>query len=100
LSLVDDLNAEAIARMTAGGFQPAVVIETSPGNFQVWLNHGRILCDRTFSTQVAKELARRFRGDPSSADWHHFGRLAGFMFVRLHQRTGRAYDAAEQFLEK
>ena len=23
------------------GFQPAVVVETSPGNFQVWLNHGR-----------------------------------------------------------
>src|SRR5207249_3007178 len=43
LSLVDDLSAAAIAQMTNGGFQPAVVVETSPGNFQVWLNHGRIL---------------------------------------------------------
>jgi hypothetical protein len=98
LSLVDDLNAEAIARMTDGGFQPAVIIETSPGNFQVWLNHGQIIPDRTFSTQAAKELARRFGADASSADWRHFGRLAGFTnqkpkrrlrsglppFVRLH----------------
>ena len=102
LSLIDDLSAEAITRMTDRGFQPAVVVETSPGNFQVWLNHGRILSDRTFSTQAAKELARRFGGDPSSADWRHFGRLAGFTnqkpkrrlrsglppFVRLHRMRG------------
>src|SRR5579859_3147677 len=56
LSLVDDLSAETIPRMRDAGFQPAAVIETSPGNFQIWLNHGRILFDRTFSTQVAKEL--------------------------------------------
>jgi hypothetical protein len=44
----------------------------------VWLNHGQTLFDRTLSTRAAKELARRFGGDPSSADWRHFGRLAGF----------------------
>jgi hypothetical protein len=113
LSLVDDLNAEAITRMTDSGFQPAVVTETSPGNFQVWLNHGQILFDRTFSTHAAKELARRFGGDPSSADWRHFGRLAGFTnqkpkrrlqtglppFVRLHECEGRTYNAAREFLE-
>ena len=114
LSLVDDLSAETIPRMTDAGFQPAAVVETSPGNFQVWLNHGRILFDRTFSTQAAKELARRFGGDPSSADWRHFGRLAGFTnqkpkrrlqtglppFVRLHECEGRTYTAAREFLEE
>jgi len=65
LSLVDDLGVDAIARMTDDGFQPVLVLETSPGNFQTWLNHGRILSDHTFSTQAAKELARRFGGDPS-----------------------------------
>lgn len=114
LSLVDDLSAETIPRMTDAGFQPAAVVETSPGNFQVWLNHGRILFDRTFSTQAAKELARRFGGDPSSADWRHFGRLAGFTnqkskrrlpngfppFVRLHRCEGCTYTAARQFLEE
>lgn len=114
LSLVDDLSAEAIAQMTNGGFQPALVVETSPGNFQVWLNHGRILFNRIFSTQAAKELARRFGGDLSSADWRHFGRLAGFTnqkrnrrlrsgfppFVRLHECEGRTYAAAREFLEQ
>ena len=99
---------DAIARMTDDGFQPVLVLETSPGNFQTWLNHGRILSDHTFSTQAAKELARRFGGDPSSADWRHFGRLAGFTnqkpkrrlrnglapFVRLHRSEGSTYDAA------
>jgi hypothetical protein len=113
LSLLDDLSAETISRMTDAGFQPAAVIETSPGNFQVWLNHGRILFDRTFSTQAAKELARRFGGDPSGADWRHFGRPAGFTnqkpkrrlptglppFVRLHECEGRSYSAAREFLE-
>ncbi len=113
LSLVDDLSAETITRMTVAGFQPALVVETSPGNFQAWVNHGRILSDLTFSTRAAKELARRSGGDPSSADWRHFGRLAGFTnqkpkrrlrnglqpFVRLHQCEGRSYNAAREFLE-
>ena len=114
LSLVDDLSAQTITRMTDAGFQPAAIVETSPANFQVWLNHGRILFDRTFSTQAAKELARRFGGDPSSADWRHFGRLAGFTnqkpkrrlqngfspFVRLRRSDGRIYSAAGRFLEE
>ena len=113
LSLVDDLSVDAIARMTDAGFQPALVVETSPDNFQVWLNHGRTL-DRDMSTQAAKELAKRFGGDPSSADWRHFGRLAGFTnqkpkrrlqnglppFVRLRQCEGAAYTAAREFLEE
>src|SRR5260370_23165615 len=94
------------------GFQPAVVIETAHGNFQVWLNHGQTISDRTFSTQAAKELARRFGGDPSSADWRHFGRLAGFTnqklarrlptglppFVQLREGRGGVYTAAPGFL--
>jgi hypothetical protein len=114
LSLIDDLNPEGIRRMTDRGFQSAVVIETSAGNFQAWLNHGRILYDRAFSTHAAKELARRFGGDPSSADWRHFGRLAGFTnqkptrrldngfapFVRLHEWSGRVYEKADEFVER
>ena len=114
LSLVDDLSVDTIRRMTDAGFQPAAVVETSPGNFQVWLNHGRILFHRTFSTRAAKELAWRFGGDPSSADWRHFGRLAGFTnqkpnrrlqtglppFVRLHECEGRTYSAVREFLEE
>jgi hypothetical protein len=113
LSLVDDLSVDAIARMINAGFQPALVVETSPQNFQVWLNHGQTL-DRDMSSRAAKELAKRFGGDPSSSDWHHFGRLAGFTnqkssrrldngfapFVKLHEWSGRVYDKVYEFLEK
>jgi hypothetical protein len=112
LSLVDDLSVEAIIQMKAAGFQPALVVETSANNFQTWLNHGRIISDRVVSTQLAKGLAGRFGGDTSSADWRHFGRLAGFTnqkparrldnglqpFVRLLEYNGRIYSAAENFI--
>src|SRR6266446_3178095 len=113
LSLIDDLSIDAIARMTNAGFQPALVVETSPQNFQVWLNHGRSL-DRNMGSWAANELAKRFGGDLSSADWRHFGRLAGFTnrkferllpnglapYARLCQCDGKAYDAAHEFLEE
>jgi hypothetical protein len=60
LSLLDDLSSEAIERMQAEGFEPAVVVETSPNNFQVWLNHGQVL-DPSASTRAAKQLAERFK---------------------------------------
>jgi hypothetical protein len=80
----------------------------------MWLNHGQILSDRSFSMRAAKELARRFGGDPSGTDWRHFGRLAGFTnqkpkrrlrsglppFVRLHECEGHSYAAAWEFLEE
>jgi hypothetical protein len=111
LTLLDDLDACAILALRRSGFGPAVVVETSVGNFQAWLKHARVL-NRSLSTQAAQELARRFGGDPSSADWRHFGRLAGFTnqkphrrlvnglapFVKLHEWNGRTYDKTEEFL--
>jgi len=110
LSLVDDLGVDAIDRMTAEGFEPAVVVETSPSNFQAWLNHGQVL-ETAVSTRAARLLVERFSGDLSSADWRHFGRLAGFTnpkperrlpsglqpFVRLCSATGRVYSRATEF---
>jgi hypothetical protein len=111
LSLIDDLTADAIERMRADGLEPAVVVETSPNNFQAWLNHGQLL-EAAMSTRAAKALVERFGGDPASADWNHFGRLAGFTnpkqerrlasglrpFARLRSATGRVYSMAAVFL--
>ncbi|HTT77676.1 MAG TPA: DNA-primase RepB domain-containing protein [Candidatus Binataceae bacterium] len=111
LSLVDDLKAEALAQMKVDGFEPAAVVETSPGNFQAWLKHGEML-DEAASTKAAKLLADRFSGDLGSADWRHFGRLAGFTnpkpsrrlasglqpFARLLEATGRVYRQAPVFI--
>ena len=110
LSLIDD-PTDSIERMRADGFEPAVVVETSPNNFQAWLNHGQVL-EAVMSTRAAKALVERFGGDPASADWRHFGRLAGFTnpkrerqlpsgmrpFARLRSATGRVYSHAAEFL--
>src|ERR1700738_4480522 len=113
LSLIDDLTAEVIERMRADGFEPAVVVETSPNNFQAWLNHGQVL-EAAMSTRAAKALVERFGGDRSSADWRHFGRLAGFTnpkrerqlpsgmrpFVGPRAGKGRVYSRAAGFLAR
>jgi len=111
LSLVDDLKPDALVRMKAQGFEPAAVVETSPGNLQAWLKHGATL-DEASSTRAAKLLAERFGGDPGSADWRHFGRLAGFTnpkpsrrlasglqpFARLLEASGQVYRQAPVFI--
>ncbi len=111
LSLVDDLSRSAIERMKAEGFDPAAIVETSPQNFQAWLNHGERLT-KDVGSAVARALATRFEGDTKAADWRHFGRLAGFTnqkekhrqpnglfpFVRLVESTGVVYREAGKFV--
>src|SRR5713101_1445733 len=111
LSLIDDATIQVIERLKSEGFAPAIVLETSPGNFQAWLHHGQIL-PKHLSTLAARLLASRFGGDLASADWRHYGRLAGFTnrkdkhrktdgtfpYVRLHEATGAVYSKAVAFL--
>ena len=112
LSLVDDLKRENLAAMKQAGFAPAAVVETSPANYQAWLKHPQQL-DKETSTATARTLAEKFSGDPGSADWRHFGRLAGFTnrkpkyqnvvtglypFVRLTEASGQMYTQADAFL--
>jgi hypothetical protein len=112
LSMVDDLTKDAVSAMKEAGFNPAVIVETSPGNYQAWVKHPERL-SKEVSTAVARALAEKFGGDRGAADWRHFGRLAGFTnrkakhfdastglypFVRLVEAEGEAYPAAERFL--
>lgn len=111
LSLVDDLSVDSVRQMKTAGFAPALVVQTSPGNFQVWLKHPAPLT-KELSTAVARELADNFGGDRGAADWRHFGRLAGFTnrkekyksanglypFVLLTEHTGATYERGDQFV--
>jgi len=112
LSLVDDLTADAVAAMHREGFHPALVVETSPSNFQAWLKHPEQL-DKQLSTATARTLAQRFGGDTGEADWRHFGRLSGFAnrkpkyqdvttglypLARLIEAEGKVYPRADHFL--
>lgn len=112
LSLVDDLTANRVAAMKQEGFEPALVVETSPSNFQAWLKHPEPL-DKELSTAAARTLAEGFGGDRGAADWRHFGRLGGFEnrklkyqdvttgyypVVRIVEADGKVYSRASQFL--
>ena len=112
LSMVDDLTADAISAMKQIGFNPAVIVETSTGNFQAWLKHPERL-SKDVGTTAARALAEKFGGDRGAADWRHFGRLTGFTnrkakhldastglypYVRLIEASGSVYPEAERFL--
>lgn len=111
LTLVDDLKLDSLHKLARDGFQPAVVVETSPGNYQAWLNHGKVL-NAEVSTAAAKVLAKRYGADQNAAAWRQFGRLAGFTnrkpkyqnvvtgqypFCRLGKATGEVYHNAPAF---
>jgi hypothetical protein len=111
LTLVDDLTAAAVKQMKSDGYAPALVVETSPKNFQAWLQHGQVL-PKDQSTTAARLCAEKFGGDLGSADWRHFGRLAGFTnrkpkyqqdngyfpFVKLIEASGHGYPATGELL--
>jgi hypothetical protein len=112
LSLIDDLTGDAVREMKRTGFSPAIVVETSPGNFQAWLKHPEQL-GKELSTAAARGLAEKFGGDRGAADWRHFGRLAGFTnrkhkyqdavtgfypFVKLIDVEGSVYPESSRFL--
>jgi RepB DNA-primase from phage plasmid len=88
--LADDLTESAVAQMTQDGLAPSAVTETSPGNFQAWLRVSETPIAQELATAAARLIAERYHGDPNSADWRHFGRLAGFTNRKPeHTREGR-----------
>ena len=115
---LDDLSEIAVAKLTADGFTPCAIVETSAGNFQAWLKHPAVFPKLlgTFAAQTlaAQTLASRYDADPSAADWRRFGRLPGFTnckpkykkpdglfpFARLKSHAGEQYPTAEAFVEE
>jgi RepB DNA-primase from phage plasmid len=110
---LDDLGKTSLASLSADGFTPCAVVETSTGNFQAWLKHPRVF-PKLLSTFAAQTLAARYDADPSAADWRRFGRLPGFTnckpkyrkenglfpFVRLKSHSGKQYPMAEVFAQE
>ncbi len=78
LYLIDDVPAATVERMRAEGYTLAAVVETSPGNLQAWVRVSDTPLSKEEGTAVARDLAERYDGDLSSANWRHMGRLAGF----------------------
>jgi hypothetical protein len=109
-TVLDDLNEASVGRLSADGFDPCAVVETSVGNFQAWLKHSAVL-PKLVGSLAAQLLARRYDADLSAAGWRRFGRLPGFTnckpkyrkpdghfpFVRLVSHTGLQYPMADAF---
>ena len=109
-TLLDDLTAATLSRLTVEGYAPAAVIETSPGNFQAWLRHTKPF-PKELGTLAAKTLAEQFCADRSAADWRRFGRSPGFTnrkpqhrtqaglypFAHLRSPTGTVFPEADAF---
>ncbi len=113
--LVDDLSATALTELNRDGLTPAAVTETSAGNYQAWVRVSDAVLLPDIATEAAQEVATRYGGDPNSADWRQYGRLAGFTnqqpahtradgqqpYVRLREaRGGDAPAAAAEVLAK
>jgi hypothetical protein len=88
LVLVDDLSADDLDAMRQAGREPALVLETSPKNYQAWVKVAQAAPD-ALRGEIARRLAREYDADPASADARHYGRLAGFT-NRKDKHTTRA----------
>lgn len=78
LVFFDDLGRGTIDKMTEAGLAPAVLIESSPSNYQGWIRVSNSPLPEALATAACKVIAQEYGGDVDSADWRHYGRLAGF----------------------
>jgi hypothetical protein len=114
LVLVDDLSKGQLDRMKAEGYTPAAVVETSPLNHQAWVRLSDKPLSREVATMASKTLATQYEADPNSADWRHFGRLAGFTnrkpvhttesgrnpWVLCHEAPGKVAENGPELAQK
>ncbi len=85
--LLDDIDAATLDRLAADGLTPALVIETSPENLQVWITFSGQDLLPSEEAAIASELARRYGGDPGAAHRDQFGRLPGFRNRKIDYRS-------------
>lgn len=86
LVFVNGLDTSQLEAMAAAGLPLAVAVESSPGSFHGWVRIGSQPITKEEATALARELARRFGGDPAASA---YGRLAGFTNRKASRRTSR-----------
>jgi len=77
--LIDDLSADKLQRFLGDGYKPAVLIESSPGNFQVVLNVPKLGLpnEQDVANRLCRVLNQRY-GDPNLSGAIHPHRAPGF----------------------
>jgi len=90
---LDRADPQIIHTMRSNGHEPCVVLQTSPGNLQAWVHVSATPLEPVLATEIGRELARLYRGDPACVDWRHLGRLAGFTNQKPKRRWPGGYYA-------
>jgi hypothetical protein len=88
---LDRAGTTVVESMRAHGHDPCVVVQTSPGHLQAWVQVSTEPVEPAVATAAGKRLARAYGGDPASTDWRHLGRLAGFTNQKPARRTPNGY---------
>lgn len=88
---LDHRDPEVVQTMRADGLAPCVVLQTSPGNLQVWLHVSATPLEPTVASSIGRQLAQHYGGDLASTDWCHLGRLAGFTNQKPQRRNRRGH---------
>lgn len=86
---LDRADRSVLDRMRRNGHHPCLVLQTSPGHLQAWIQVAIAALEPCIATAIARQLARDYGGDPGSADWRHLGRLAGFTNQKPLRRNHR-----------
>jgi RepB DNA-primase from phage plasmid len=89
---LDHAGPAIVETMRSQGHDPCVVLQTSPGNLQAWVQVSVTPIEPAVASQIGKQLADLYAGDPASTDWRHLGRLAGFTNQKPQRRNGRGYS--------
>lgn len=88
---LDQAGPHVLDRMRVHGHDPSVVLQSSPGHFQVWVRISPHPLTPVLATAIARQLAHLYGGDLASTDWRHLGRLAGFTNQKPQRRRPDGY---------
>lgn len=91
--LVDDLSKESLKKMIDAGYRPAVVVESSKGNYQALINVPKLNAryDKEISNLLMKKLNREY-GDKNILGAIHPHRVAG---THNHKPSRRLPDGSQ-----
>ncbi len=86
LVLLDDLSSDSVKRLSSAGFEPCLITETSPTNYQAWVRIIDGVIPYDTMRLVARHLAAEFDGDPRAVSPRQPGRVPGFTNRKLKHR--------------
>jgi hypothetical protein len=88
---LDHTGPAVVEAMRTNGHDPCVVLQTSPGHLQAWVQVSTTPIEPAVASYLGKQLAHFYGGDLASTDWRHLGRLAGFTNQKPQRRNWRGY---------